>query len=133
MGPEWSRVPINCPGVKSSLSQRARVVGRPSRRARRGPEALPEGKKGSKAIQVGRVRSGGSPRGPRGVGMYCQRAGAVRRLSWREGGRKALPEGRGRMGYSPEGLREVGMPCWRAGGQESLLEGWGGWEALRGQ
>ena len=95
------------------------MVGRPSRRARSGREAL----------LVGREWSGGPPKGLGVVGSYTGKVGKwpggplggpvvvkkdyqrVSRLSWRaKSGREALPEGREWLGGPPGGPGVVGMP-----------------------
>ena len=74
-------------------------VGRPSRRAGRGQEALPESQDGS----GGRPRELGGPPGESGV---VKRAGR---------GWQALLEGRECLGVSPAGLGWFRRPSWRVG------------------
>ena len=105
----------------------SRVVEKLSRRGVSGQEDLLEGQEGSPALPAGQQRSGGTPRGTKGVGRPLWRARRGQKNSRRAGrGQEAIPKGRegsadpheGSGGLeSPsswEGSGEIGIPPRRA-------------------
>ena len=101
------------------------VVGRSSWKARRGQEALPEGRKGlggptremrgQEALQEVREGLGGLPRGMGGVGRPSQWSGRGQKaLPQGREGSKILLEGRERSGGPPGGPGGVSRTSWMA-------------------